>query len=227
MDIIISFFITLMGIGVAMLGLDKAFADKVPLFCNSDPEETFVSKEITKIEKVIVLCVVSLLCFAAAMKIFERVSGTIGILKMLVCLLCLLGAACFDYREHRIPNVFPATLTIAAVVLLGAGVLSGQEGAVAYITTGVVAAVICGLILAVAAVITKQGIGAGDIKLICAVALIAGVYTVVGILFFGSILCSIFAGVVLLFKKKSIGSAVPFGPFLLFGYMLTLFLINF
>lgn len=227
MNILISFFVTLVGMGVALLGLDKAVVEKMPLFRNSDPSELFASKEITKAEKILLLCIVAMMCFFATMKIFDRVGNVLGIIKMLICLLCLLGASCFDYRERRIPNVFPATIAIAAILLLGLGVLLKQEGAVAYITTGVVASVACGLILVVTAVITKQGIGAGDIKLICAIALIAGVYTVMGTLFFGVVLCSIYAIIVLLLRKKSASSAVPFGPFLLLGYVLTLFLINF
>lgn len=227
MDILFSIFMTVIGTGLALIGLDKARADRIPLFRNSDPEETFLSKEITRIELVVLLGVAAVMSFVASMKVFERVGDPLGIAKMLFCFLCLLGAAAFDYREHRIPNIFPAAIAVAAVVLLGAGVLLGQKGASAYITTGVVAAIVCGLILVLSAAVTKQGIGAGDIKLICAIALIAGVYTVMGMLFFGVLLCSVYAVIVLLLKKKSAGSAVPFGPFLLFGYVITLFVINF
>lgn len=227
MNIIISFFVTVIGMGICVLGLDKTIVERIPLFRNSDPDEIFTSKEIGKFERVILLCIGAVVCFASAMKIFDRVGNALGIAKMLICLLCMIGAAAFDYRERRIPNIFPATMAISAIVLLVAGVVLGQEGAVAYITTGVVAAVICGLILVASAAVTKQGIGAGDIKLICAMALIAGVYAVMGTLFFGVVLCSVYAIFVLLIKKKTASSAVPFAPFLLFGYVLTLFMINF
>lgn len=227
MDIFISIIVTVIGIGICALGLDKASAERIPLFRNSNPDEIFTSKEITKAEKIVLLCVVTVLCFVATMRIFDRVGDALGIGKMLICLICLLGASAFDYREHRIPNVFSAVIAISAIVLLGAGVVLGQKNAVAYITTGVVAAVACGLILVVSAAITKQGIGAGDIKLICSIALMAGVYTVMGMLFIGVVLCSVYAIIVLLLKKKSASSAVPFGPFLLFGYVLTLFAIKF
>lgn len=227
MDLIFSFIATALGLGLALVGLNKDVADRISVLRNSDPSESFTSKEISKVEKIILLVVVALLCFASTMKIMDKVHDIIGIIKMLVCLLGLLGAACFDYREHRIPNIFPLSIAIAAVLLLGLGVLAEQVGAIAYITTGVVSSVVCGLILVVASVITKQGIGAGDIKLICAIALIAGVYTVMGTLFFGVLACSIYGIIALILKKKSVSSAVPFGPFLLLGYVLTLFLINF
>lgn len=227
MDIMISILVTFLGVGIVLPGLDKTRAEKIPLFRYSDPNESFVSKEITKSERIIILCIAAALSFSASMRIFERVSNVLGIIKMLSCFLCLLGAASFDYREHRIPNAFPAVLSIAAMVLLGMGVLVGQEGAVAYITTGVIASVACGLILVAAAAITRQGIGAGDIKLICAIALIAGVYAVMGTLFFGVIMCSVYAFIVLILKKKTASNTVPFGPFLLFGYVLTLFMIKF
>lgn len=227
MDFVFSFIATALGLGLALVGLNKDTSDKISLFRNSDPNETFSSKEISKVEKTILLVVVSLLCFASTMKIMDKVHDIIGIVKMIVCLLGLLGAACFDYREHRIPNIFPLFIAISAVLLLGLGVLAEQAGAIAYITTGVLSSVVCGLILVVASVITKQGIGAGDIKLICAIALIAGVYAVMGTLFFGVLSCSVYGIIALILKKKSVSSAVPFGPFLLLGYVLTLFLINF
>lgn len=227
MDLIFSLIVTTLGLGIALIGINKDTADRILIFRNSDPDESFTSKEVTKVEKVVLLVIVALLCFASTMKIMDKVQDIIGIFKMIVCLLGLVGAACFDYREHRIPNIFPLVIAIAAVLLLGLGVLAEQVGAVAYITTGVVSSAVCGLILVVASAITKQGIGAGDIKLICAIALIAGVYTVMGTLLFGVIACSMYGIIALILKKKSVSSAVPFGPFLLFGYVLTLFLINF
>lgn len=227
MDILVSLFVTLIGLGLAIIGLSKTNAEKIPLFRNSDPDEIYVSKEISQNEKICILVFLAVLCFGTTLKVISKVHDVIGITKMLVCLLCLLGAACFDYREHRIPNAFPLTIVIAAVALLGIGVVTNQVGAVAYITTGVVSSVVCGIILVVAAAITKQGIGAGDIKLICAIALIAGVYALMGTLFFGVTTCSIYGIVALILKKKSVSSTVPFGPFLLLGYVLTIFLAIF
>lgn len=227
MDLIFSFVATVLGLGLALIGLNKETADRISVFRNSDPNELFTSKEISKVEKVVLLVVVAVLCFASTMKIMDKVHDIIGIVKMIVCLLGLLGAACFDYREHRIPNIFPLVIALSAVLLLGLGVLAEQAGAIAYVTTGILSSVVCGLILVVASVVTKQGVGAGDIKLICAIALIAGVYTVMGTLFFGVVSCSVYGIIALILKKKSVSSAVPFGPFLLFGYVLTLFLINF
>lgn len=227
MDLFFSLTVTALGLGLAFVGLNRDIADRVPVFRNSDSNESFTSKEISKAEKIVLLVIAALLCFASTMKIMDKVHDIIGIIKMLVCLLGLLGAACFDYREHRIPNIFPLAIAIAAVLLLGLGVLAEQTGAIAYITTGVLSSVVCGLVLVAASVITKQGIGAGDIKLICAIALIAGVYAVMGTLFFGVLTCSVYGIIALILKKKSVSSAVPFGPFLLLGYVLTLFLIHF
>lgn len=227
MDILISFLTTLIGIGIAAVGLDNQSARKIPVFRNAHPEESFTPKEIGKPERVLLLCIITLLCFVSTMRIYDKVENPLGIAKMLICLICLIGAASFDYREHRIPNIFPATIVISATILLGTGMLLRQAGAVAYITTGAVTSLACGLVLIAAAAITKQGIGAGDIKLICAMALMTGTYAVMGTLFFGVILCSIYAIIAMVLKKKSVNSTVPFGPFLFLGYVTTLFAVNF
>lgn len=223
----ISVLVAALGAGLTGIGLNKGLADKVGFLRAKDAGEDYPTKEMTRVEVAILISFAAVACFAGAMGIFAYVSDVLGILKMNMAMLCLLGAACFDYREHRIPNFFPALLAVSAVLLLGLGVALQQPGAVAYVTAGAISAIACGLFLVVASVITKQGIGAGDIKLICALALMTGVYGIVGTLFFGVVLCSLTAIVGLLLKKIKKDGALPFGPFLFLGYMITLFAIRY
>ena len=145
----------------------------------------------------------------------------------MIALLCMTGAGCFDYRERRIPNIFPLIMTLSGFALLLLGVLIKQNGAVSYITSSAIAATGCALLLFLASVMTKQGIGAGDIKLICAFALLTGVYAVISMLFFAIVLCSIAAVIALVFRWKTLKGSFPFGPFLYFGVIVTIISLNF
>ena len=111
--------------------------------------------------------------------------------------------------------------------MLAIGVVTKQNGAIAYITSSVVASVGCVVILSIAAFLTRQGIGAGDIKLIGALSLMCGVNAIIGTLMCGMICCCAVAIVALILKKKTTKEGIPFGPFLYIGFVLTLFVMNF
>lgn len=227
MNYLVAAIVALIAAALSYIALDQQTANKIKFLAAADKEENYESKNLSKTVIWIATTVLAVVSFLSALKIMDKVSDPINISKMLLILVCMVGAAGFDFREHRIPNFFPLVMAAGAVILLALGVILKQPGAVSYITTGAIAAVGCGVILLVASFLTKQGIGFGDIKLISAMALLSGIYALMGTLFFGVIACSIYAIVVLLLKKKKASSGVPFGPFLLFGYILTLFAITF
>ena len=137
-------------------------------------------------------------------------------------MVCLTVAACVDLREHRIPNVVPLTMTVFAVISLTIGFLTDQQGYLSYIFSSVVSSVVVAILMLVASILTKKGIGMGDIKLLSALALLGGVYTICGTLFFGITLCAVAALVLLALKKKTVKEGLPFAPFVLLGYFITI-----
>lgn len=227
MNYLISTVVAILAAGLAYLSLDATIANRIKLFAVALPEETYHTKTFSKRRRGVVSAVLAVIVFFAALRALGYVSHPIGRAKMLLALLCMVGAGCFDFREQRIPNIFPAVLALGAVILLGLGVLTGQNGAMSYVTTNVLAAVACAVVLLGASLLTKHGIGAGDIKLIAALALMTGVSALIGTLFYGVIACALFAAIALILKKKTKSSSVPFGPFLLLGYIIMLFTTNY
>lgn len=165
--------------------------------------------------------------FAAALRILLKVHDQINVSKMLIALVCIVGSACVDYREHRIPNLFPAILALGGLVLLAAGYFTKQPGAQAYMVSSVAAAVGCALFLTVATLLTGHGIGAGDIKLLSALGLMCGVNTICSTLLFGIMLCALAAIVLLVLKKKTLKEALPLGPFLLVGFVISMLISSY
>lgn len=219
-----------MAIGAALMAyitLERTVANRIGLFAPVYREEAESSKAISKLQAGILSALLAVAVFFVTLRVLGYVSHWIGRTKMLVTLLLMTGAGCFDYREHRIPNVFPIAIAVGAVAIHATALLTKQAGAVEYLTSATITAAACALVLFLASALTKQGIGAGDIKLISAVALMAGVYVTIGTLFFGVVSCSIAAVLLLILKRKQKSGAVPFGPFLLFGYIVTLFITNY
>jgi len=224
---IVSAFVVLMCFFMSVIALDSQAVEK----CRFLRARGNVSEEqIRRIgRKQILLISIGLsICSAFTMwRLTDAVSDPINLIKLSIALICMTGSGCVDFIEYRIPNIFPLILSVSAVLLLGAGFATGQQGAFAYVVSSVFSTAVCTVGLVIAAVLTKSGIGAGDIKLVAALALIGGVHVVAGTLFFGMILCAVAACVLLATKKKTMEQAIPFGPFLLIGYMITICTLEF
>lgn len=159
--------------------------------------------------------------FAATVFIFAKVKSVIGILRLLLSLICLSGAASFDFKEKRIPNVFPLTMAAGAVVLLVSGILLKEDAALSRAKESFIVAAVCFVMLTLAAFLSKNGIGAGDIKLLSALALSSGALAMIGTLFYSVFLCGLIAVFLLITKKCSKKEGLPFAPFILFGFVIT------
>lgn len=207
---------------VAYCTLNQKIADKIRLLhIMGTPAEK--SKDMSGRQVLWLTLLIGILCYGAAVMVFFHVDGGINRMKMLIALFCIAGAACNDYREQRIPNIFPFVMALSGLLCLAAGYLFSQEGAGAYIASSLIATVLVAACMTVAALLTGNGIGIGDIKLLCALALTGGVYTVGGTLFFGMAVCFFAAIALLLFQKKTMKESLPFGPFIFIGYIITIF----
>ena len=160
-------------------------------------------------------------------RLFLTVHDPLNLLKLSLALVILTGCACVDGVEHRIPNFLSGTLALSALALLAAGFLTGQAGAFGYLQSSLFAAAVTAACLVVGTVLSHQGIGAGDIKLLAALGLMGGVTIVGGTIFFAMVPCALVSAGLLIMKKKTMREAIPFGPFLLIGYMLTVWILKF
>lgn len=195
---------------------DKYYQKMKLLHAASAEEQVMKTYEGRKL--ILLLGVVFVISFFAAMRIFQRVGEPINLLKMLVALVSLTGCACVDFREKRIPNFFPAIMALSAVILLAIGYCTHQNGAKSYIVSGLISAAGSAVMLSVAALLTKGGIGAGDIKTLSALGLLCGVYTLCETVFVGMALCAVVGIAALATKKKKLQESLPFGPFILVGF---------
>lgn len=221
MGYLIGFIVALISATLTYINLDEKISGKIKILNkhkDNCPEIT-----ISKMRIYILTGIIFIASFAACISIFMNVSDILNIVKMNISLVCLTGAAAMDYREHRIPNIYPLILAICSIVCLGIGYFSNQAGATSYIVSSVIATVGVAICLLLAKVLTKQGIGLGDIKLLCALALMGGVYAICGTIFFAMTVCAVLAVVLLATRKKNMQSSLPFGPFILMGYLITIF----
>ncbi|MBU9711016.1 prepilin peptidase [Evansella tamaricis] len=72
-------------------------------------------------------------------------------------------------------------------------------------------------ILLLLAIVSKGGMGGGDIKLFAVIGLILGLYGVIITLFFASLIGAIAGSIGLIRKKATRKTPIPFGPFIAIG----------
>lgn len=223
MKYLVGIVVALVCASLTYINLNEQLSSKLKILNKHKDKNSCTSKLISKKRICILTGITSLATFAACVSIFTNVNDPLNIVKMNVALLCLTGAAAMDYREHRIPNIYPLVLAVCGMICLVIGYFSNQAGAMAYVVSSAIATVGVAICLTLAMVLTKHGIGLGDIKLLCALALLGGVYTTCGTIFFAMMACAILAVILLATKKKNLQSSLPFGPFVLAGYLITIF----
>lgn len=208
----------LIGAAVANITFDPEKCNRIRFLKSNEPlQDAFVPGNSIIVAVTVAIGLISGIC---GWMIAQNTENVIDALKMLLALWVLIGSGCVDVREKRIPNIFPLILAVGGIVLLAIGYFTGQDGAVAYVLSSVFATVCCALSMGIISLLTKSGIGAGDIKLLCALAIIGGVHLIIGTVLCGIILCAVVAAVLLVSKKETLKSTVPFGPFILAGYVI-------
>ncbi len=191
------------------------------------PEDEEMGKQLGPQQILALALLLTLADTVTVWRLFLTVHDPLNLLKLSLALVILTGCACVDGVEHRIPNFLSGTLALSALALLAAGFLTGQTGAFGYLQSSLFAAAVTAACLVVGAVLSHQGIGAGDIKLLAALGLMGGVTIVGGTIFFAMLPCALVSAGLLITKKKTMREAIPFGPFLLIGYMLTIWILKF
>lgn len=223
MKYIVVFFAALVSTVVAYTTIDENIANRIKIY-NIYRYSDEQSKKISHTKIWIIVLAIFLLNIFASRIIFFTISDKVNIVKMYTALVCISGASCNDYRVKRIPNIFPLVMAVIGLCCLAIGYFSKQDGAMAYIVSSLYATVGVAICMILISILTKQGIGMGDIKLLCALSLIGGVYTICGTLFFGIIFCAIAAVCLLITKRKTMKEALPFGPFIYIGYLISIYM---
>jgi len=150
--------------------------------------------------------------------------ATLAIVAIGVAALVLLFAT--DLDQRLLPNLLTFGLVGLALVAfaLGAGPYVRTPGQLA---VAAVAAVALPLGLAVVAVPFGRGaIGIGDLKLLVGVGLLAGAWRMLLGLLAGAILAAVAILVLLVLRRVTLRSYVPYGPFLIVGAMWALLVLG-
>ena len=153
---------------------------------------------------------------------FPELSHALVFGAYLVALVLLLAT---DLDQRLLPDVItlPAIPIALAVVLLGADPLVGPSDLPITITI----AIAVPLLLALVAIPFGAGaIGMGDLKLLVSVGILVGPLRLVTGVVYGALLAGLVIVVLLVARRITLKTYIPFGPFLIFGAMWAILVIR-
>lgn len=140
-----------------------------------------------------------------------------------VCYVGAFAAAIIDYKLRIIPNIIPLTI-IAVRLLLLIYEFIHDEMAIYSLLNSILGGGACLLVLLIADRVSKGGIGMGDIKLVSSIGFMCGLFTVISVMVYSMMICTVVAVVLVLMKKVTMHDQMPFGPFIYLGFTVMLLL---
>lgn len=153
---------------------------------------------------------------------YTDVAFALDSIKLLAAYVGLSMAAYIDYKVWLIPNVIAAGMGGFRLLLFLPEFLL-QRGKYAALNS-VAGAVLTFGTLFLLSVVSRGGLGMGDVKLLTALGFLCGLYVVLNVLIGALFLCVLAAMGLILAKKKKAKDKLAFGPFLFLGFLIAIFL---
>ncbi|NMA69238.1 MAG: prepilin peptidase [Desulfitobacterium sp.] len=149
---------------------------------------------------------------------YNNKSGSFGLFTIeLIFIVLLLVLAGIDWYTFRLPDIFTIPLIIIAI---GARFYF-PEGPTGWESFGT--AVVAGGIFWLINFIYPDGMGLGDVKLIMGIGAFLGAHKVFIAIFIASLSGSLVGLTLLSLKKATFSQPIPFGPYLVFGALISFF----
>jgi len=131
----------------------------------------------------------------------------------------LLVISIIDYREQIIPDGLVLTM-LGSTIIYKALIYSFYTMNITLLD-GILGFLIAGLFFLLITLVSNGGMGGGDIKLIAVLGLILGLKKVWLCILLAFVLGGIISIFLLAFKIKTRKDPIPFGPFIVLGFLMT------
>jgi len=173
-----------------------------------------------------ILMVIGNIGLAAALEFIYIDHSLLFHLKRLCLISVLWPIAFIDYKSCRIPNnLIFLGLAYRGIILIGELFIERESLLQTITSEGIAVAGM--LILSVLCMLLMRGsLGMGDVKLFMLMGLCQGLSGIIGSVFLSLIVSFIAAVFLLITRKKSRKDAIPFGPAVLTGTYISVFLLG-
>ena len=145
-------------------------------------------------------------------------------LRLLVILAALCPAFAVDLTRRRIPNLLSLALLGGFVLCTGLDFLLRPGQAMGLLAGSLLGGLGMLAVLGLCRLVSRGGVGMGDVKLLSAMGLLLGLYGSMCVLLYAQLAALVWAVVLLVRRKASWKDTLPFAPFFTAGFLLCLIL---
>lgn len=170
----------------------------------------------------ILLVIAGIILVALCVEFYLFQYSFLKVFRYVILLIALVFIAWIDQRSRRIPNRTLMILFAVRTVILGVEWLEFSDLGLALLLSSGVGALSGGGIFLLCYLISRGGIGAGDVKLFTVIGWFVGNGTILPIAFFTVVSAAFYSIVMLIRKKTSLKEEIPFAPFVLAGTVLSM-----
>ena len=125
-----------------------------------------------------------------------------------------------DYHEKKIPNKIVLALLLFRLGFLAYEVFSNLEYWKTVVVYPVLGAIIGGVIMAIAMLLSRKGVGMGDVKMFIMIGAFVGSSEIIATMFYTFLISAVGGIGLIIFKKASVKESVPMAPFACAGIVL-------
>lgn len=145
-------------------------------------------------------------------------------IKLLVIVEFLIPIAYIDYKQKIIPNVLLIGMLCFYIGFLVYEVLGEGFSISALLLRALLGLFFGGGVMLISSIISKGGMGMGDVKLFAVLGMYLGWQDVFVVIFLSIVGVAIVGTVLILMKRMKLKSAIPIGPFVLGAMMVSILL---
>ena len=135
------------------------------------------------------------------------------------------GLAVHDLRTKTVPNLVLLIMTALWTLIEIPVIVSNFERGAGMMISAGMGALIGGGVFFVVYILSKHGLGAGDVKFMAVAGLYLGLNLIMSAMLMGAILSAVTGLGLVCFKKLKKTDEIPLVPFLYAGIVITLFLL--
>ena len=135
------------------------------------------------------------------------------------------AATVYDIREKRVPNQLIGFMMGAWILSIVPQLFFQTEMTIRFLLRGVWGFLIGGLVFLVVYLVSRKGLGGGDVKLMAVSGLYLGIDGVLPAMLYGSVLAALTGIILILIKKIGKNDAIALVPFLYVGMILTMVIV--
>ena len=173
----------------------------------------------------IILPYVGLPVIIAAMLLL-RAGRTDSFILLLYALIIIFGyiASLLDIKTKQIPNRLVLGMFASWVLVMTPKLFLDTDFAVRLLADSALGLAVGGGLFMLVYIISRKGLGGGDVKFIAAAGLYLGLSGTIPVMLYGTIIAALTGVALLLFKKIKRKDKIPLAPFLYAGILIVVFL---